>query len=200
MKNKNLTIASKFVLAILVLLAITILMRYFEPEFLKQHVTNFDGKPFIIQIGQTCLLFIALICTIFAFLFAISISITAIILGIVVLLAIYAIVLFLINGIINLFGFNDIGDPKKLRQYIQLILSSFEENLDGCEKETDTDTDHSIENFVVADAEDESEDSYMGKTKQEISFMHIGVLLQFSLGFATFTAIPTLILVFGFIH
>ena len=202
MKNKKFTIASKYVLAILALLATTILLRYFEPEFLKQHVTNFDGKPFIIQIGQTCLLFIALICTIFAFIFTLSISIIAIILGIVIILAICAIVLFLINGIINLFGFENIGDPKKLTQNIRLILSNFEENLDGCEKETDL----PIENIVAADAEDgdedesEDEDIYTGKTKEEMISLLMGALLQLSLGLAAATAIPAVIWDLWFIH
>lgn len=202
MKNKNLTLASKYVLAILALLSMTILLRYFEPEFLKQHVTNFDGKPFIIQIGQTCLLFIALICTIFAFIFTLSISIIAIIVGIVIILAICAIVLFLINGIFNLFGFEDIGDSKKLTQNIRLILSNFEENLDGCEKETDL----PIENIVAADAEDgdedesEDEDIYTGKTKEEMISLLMGALLQLSLGLAAATAIPAVIWDLWFIH
>jgi hypothetical protein len=202
MKNKKFTIASKYVLAILALLATTILLRYFEPEFLKQHATNFDGKPFIIQIGQTCLLFIALICTIFAFIFTLSISIIAIILGIVIILAICAIVLFLINGIINLFGFENIGDPKKLTQNIRLILSNFEENLDGCEKETDL----PIENIVAADAEDgdedesEDEDIYTVKTKEEMISLLMGALLQLSLGLAAATAIPAVIWDLWFIH
>jgi hypothetical protein len=143
-----------------------------------------------------------LICTIFAFIFTLSISIIAIILGIVIILAICAIVLFLINGIINLFGFENIGDPKKLTQNIRLILSNFEENLDGCEKETDL----PIENIVAADAEDgdedesEDEDIYTVKTKEEMISLLMGALLQLSLGLAAATAIPAVIWDLWFIH
>lgn len=215
MRQKELTSASKCVLAILALLALTLLLRYFEPEYFKQHVTNFDGHPFIVQIGQTCLFLIAIICIVFAFFFKISIAVILIVLALRVLLYLCAQVVFIFNGILNLFGSKDIADPKKIADYAEELSFFYELSSDDDDTCSDVDGYKSDENHLLEaqdpgssqiqrdintdDCDDCDDSDDFGYDNPKITIITvIGAINSLSVAVAIATSIPALIWIFVF--